>query len=301
MSKIPVYDSEIRDEQIRNATAINLIFNSGLNILKFYKLRHILGTKQGGIEILNQMKDIVNNEIANSTALLPLSEKDNRIGYHSEANGYKIFPEKLKWRIQTLKDLLETEFKEVEERLLSGKTPLDFYFGLNQNSVRKIIANTAETADWNYFYFADGSVDKNTALKVFENQDGCHVQIKVDSLDDSIRIKPEFNLMFPQIPLDIINGKFIIKPSSAYSVREYKAKIEMNKFKFDCQKIDNGFIYTLSFDRTKMNMTSNETFRLGVWRNGKINSTLLHAKNYFTSQLIRGEFSPEYFCFFVKE
>ena len=301
MLKIPTYDSEIRNEQIRNATAINLIFNSGLNVLKFYKLRHLLGTKQGGIEILNQMKDIVNKEIEISSALLPISEKDNRIGYHSEANGYKIFPEKLKWRIQKLKDLLQTEFKEVEDRLSNGQIPLDFYFGLNNNSVRRIIANSPDDASWNYFYFENGDIDKNTALRVFENQDGCHVQIKVDDVGDSIRIKPEFNLMFPKVPLDIVNGKFVINPSSAYSVRGRKIKMEMNKFKFDCKKTDGGYIYTLSFDRKKMNMTDNETFRLGVWRNGKINSTLLHADKYFTSQLIRGEFSPEYFCFFVKE
>lgn len=301
MQKIPAYDSEIRGEQIRNATAINLIFNSGLNVLKFYKLRHLLGTKQGGIEILNQMKEIVNKEIEISTALLPISEKDNRIGYHSEANGYKIFPEKLKWRIQTLKELLQTEFVEVENRLNNGQIPLDFYFGLNQNSTRRVIANSKDNAEWNYFYLENGEIDKNTALRVFEDENGCHVQIKVDSIEDSIRIKPEFNLMFPKIPLNIIDGKFVIQPSSAYSVPTYKVKAETSKFKFNCEKVDGEYVYTISFTRNKMRMTSNETFRLGVWRSGKVNSTLLHANNYFISQLIRGEFSPEYFCFFVKE
>ena len=107
--------------------------------------------------------------------------------------------------------------------------------------------------------------------------------------------------MFPKIPLNIINGKFTIVPSNAFSVPKYKVRTEKAKFKFISKKVNGEFIHTITFDRNTMDMQENEPFRLGVWRSGKINSTLLNANRYFTSQLIRGEFSPEHYCFFVKE
>lgn len=294
-------NSEVRDEQKRIATAISLIFKSGLNILKFYKLRHVLGTRQGGLEILRQMESIVFDEIQISTELIPLCEKDIRIGYHSEANGYKIFPEKLRWRIDKLKELLNTEFIEVEKRITDDKIPLKFYYGLNDGSVRKVIKNTPNQSDWSYFYLENGKIDKNTALRVYENENGCHIQIKTNDISDQIKIKPEFNVMFPTIPIYIMDGELVIESSNSFSVPSYKTKTEERKFKFNSKKSNDEFIHTITFDRKTLNMQENEPFRLGIWRTGKINSTLLKATKCFSSQLIRGEFSPEHYCFFVKD
>lgn len=301
MNSIPSFDSEVRDEQKRNAQAIRLIFNSGLNVLKFYKLRHLLGTKQGGIELLEQMKNIVLDEIKISTELIPLTEKDMRIGYHSEANGYKIFPEKLKWRIDKLETLLKTEFIEVEKRISENKIPLEFYYGLNAGSTRKIIGKKPNENDWIYFKLEDGKIDENTALRVYDDDEKVHIQIKTNDKADTIRIKPEFNIMFPKIPMSIKDGKFSVELSNAFSITKDRLKTENGKFKFTSSKNKDGFVYTISFERKSLEMQANEPFRLGVWRSGKIKSSLLKANKYFTSQLIRGEFSPEYFCFFVKE
>ena len=303
MKKIPLENSEVRSEQIRNATAIELIFKSGLNTLKFYKLRHLLGTCQGGLELLNQMKQIVYDEIEIGSALFPLAEVDNRIGYHSEANGYKIFPEKLKWRIQTLRELLKTDFQQVEERLHQKELPLPFYYGLTQTSVRKIISSNPREEDWDYFYLKDGNRDDSTALRVFEKDGVCCVQLKVLNLDskDEIEIKPEFHIMFPTVPIKIIHQKFTIEASNTFSVPKSKVAVEKRKFKFSREPIEKGYIYSFTFTRKTMRMTETEPFRLGVWRKCTIESTLLPASRYFLPQLIRGEFSPDSFCFFIKE
>ena len=301
MNAIDDCSNAVREEQKSNANAINLIFKSGLNVLKFYKLRHLLGTQQGGKELLDKMKDIVLEEIEISTALIPITEKDIRIGYHSEANGYKIFPEKLKWRIEKLKELLSTEFIKVEERIKNNQIPLEFYYGLKDGSTRKIINATPTESDWIYFKTESGEIDKKTALRVYEDGDGTHIQIKVDDVKDKIRIKPEYNIMFPKIPLNIINGKFVIEYSNAFSVPVGKESLEMQKFKFYSKKVADGFMHTITFRRETMNMLKDEPFRLGAWRTGEINSTLLKAEKTFASQLIRGEFSPEHYCFFVKE
>jgi hypothetical protein len=67
------------------------------------------------------MQELVLAEIENSTRMIQFCEADSRLGFHPEAEGYKYFPEKLLWRIELLKDLLDNDFPQVEKRLISGK------------------------------------------------------------------------------------------------------------------------------------------------------------------------------------
>ena len=301
ISNLPTNNNYVRKEQISNALAIGYIFNSGNNVLKFYKLRHLLGTKQGdALTILKQMETIVKEEIEISKNLIPICEKDSRIGYHTEANGYKIFPEKLKWRISELEKLLKTEFLLVEDNIKNGKLPLEFYYGLAKGYSKIAVQNGNEEPIWNTFTNYNGEKDLNTKLRIYEDNDGCHIQIKVNH-NDKIVIKPEFKVMFPTIPLVIENGKFTITPANYYSVPADMVNSEKKKFKFI--KTTNGKkrVYTLSFKRETFNMENSEPFRLAVYREGEKGSTLVKATKYYDSQLIRSYFFPEHYCFFVKE
>lgn len=290
-----------RSEQIDNAMAIGLIFNSGYNILRFYKLRHLLGTGQGDANLLlKQMKEIVFDEIKISQALLPISEKDKRIGYHSEAYGYKIFPKKLIWRIEQLEKLLQTEFPLVEKRINDGLLPLEFYYGLADGYTREFIQATNDTPTFRTFTKYDGQKDCDTSLRVYEDSDGCHIEIKANH-NDKIIIKPEFNVMFPTIPLYIEKGKFIIHDHTHMSVPADRVRAETNKFSFKRETNGKQKIYTISFKRHILGMTENEPFRLAVYREGEIESTLVKATKYFEPQLIRNHFFPEHYCFFVKK
>ncbi|MBR2426369.1 MAG: hypothetical protein IKB16_06470 [Lentisphaeria bacterium] len=78
-----------RTLDINLGKALDIQFNSALNILRFYQLR-------------SQMFTIRNKEITNTRQMLALTELDNRLGFHSEAEGYKYYPEKLQWRLQQL-------------------------------------------------------------------------------------------------------------------------------------------------------------------------------------------------------
>jgi hypothetical protein len=290
-----------RKEQVSNATAIGLIFNSGYNVLRFYKLRHLLGTNQGNLlEILKELKQIVKEEIEISTDLIPVCENDSRIGYHSEANGHKIFPAKLKWRIDKLNELLSTEFPLVEQRIKDGKIPLEFYYGLNDGYTKEFIQSDTEQPKYRTFTKYDGEKDEGTALRVYENDNGCHIQIKVNHNDDIV-IKPEFNIMFPTIPLSIKNGKFTIESLSLYSISQDKVKPEMKKFKFSSEKMGKDKIYTLSFKRETLGIAENEPFRIAVYRQGKTESTLVKATKYYAPQLLRGWLFPEHYCFFISK
>ncbi len=112
------------------AAALDILFASGLNILRFYSLRDELGRGVGSPrEKLRLLEELVRTEIENSQAMKELCLQDARLGYHSEAEGFKFFPEKLDHRTESLKKLLSTEFPEVRERIEKGLAPLEFYRG----------------------------------------------------------------------------------------------------------------------------------------------------------------------------
>ncbi len=116
-------DQPERLRDIGLATALGLQFRSGYHILRFYQLRERLAeAKSPAVKqrLLREMKQLVRAEIKVSEELLPLAEADSRLGFHSEAEGYKYFPALLQWRIAQLQQLLSDEFPEVEAQ---AKTP----------------------------------------------------------------------------------------------------------------------------------------------------------------------------------
>jgi hypothetical protein len=97
-------------------TALGLQFRSGFHILRFYQLRERLAEAKAPAtkaRLLAEMKALVTAEIKVSEELLPLAEADSRLGFHSEAEGYKYHPALLRWRIAQLRDLLVAEFPRV--------------------------------------------------------------------------------------------------------------------------------------------------------------------------------------------
>ena len=124
------------DEGTSCSKAIGLLAKSGRNILKFYKLRELLGTKEAEDPwaTVTEMEGIVAKEIENSRAMIDICLGDPRIGYHSEAEGFKFFPEKLKARIENLERLFDTDFKEIRSRLLDGRCPIGYYFAEGEDA-----------------------------------------------------------------------------------------------------------------------------------------------------------------------
>lgn len=136
------------------AEALNLQFGSAHRVLYFYYLREKLpwcppGEGRGA---LNIMKSLVEEEIAATLRLADLSEVDRRLGFHSEAEGYKYFPEKLRWRAGLLERLLKVDFPRVEQMLNSGKPLFTKYTGVQpEGSVAysvEINENVSEPLPW---------------------------------------------------------------------------------------------------------------------------------------------------------
>ena len=109
------------------AEALDIMYRSGHNILKFYTMRAALadGSPESA-KLLEGMKKIIQEEIKGSCRLAEICKEDVRLGYHSEAEVYKFFPEKLFWRAKCLEELLAGDMAEAEKILQSGKTLEDF-------------------------------------------------------------------------------------------------------------------------------------------------------------------------------
>ena len=153
---------------------------------------------------LAAMKKIVKEEIANSTAMIPICVADKRLGWHSEAEGYKFHPAKLRARIRKLKTLLNTEFKEVEERLAKGLVPLEYYQGVEESitvdGVEKSVVrakagrNGIESAEW--VEFNQNDEHSHCQFRVAEDGDDIVVEVKADKKDNFF-VTFETELMFP--------------------------------------------------------------------------------------------------------
>ena len=111
--------------QIALAQALELHFESGVNILTFYALREQLARARPGKRraLLGKMKAIVRCEIDVDRRLFPLAQKFQRLGFCPEARIYKYFPAQIRWRMRELKTLLASEFPRVAARL-SNNAPL---------------------------------------------------------------------------------------------------------------------------------------------------------------------------------
>jgi len=125
-------DEPERISDIGVAEALGIQFRSGYNILHFYFLREKMFRMEGSqrLDILNQLVDIIHNELELDEQLLLLCEHDSRLGFHSEAEGYKYFPEKIRWRMDQLRSVLANDVPEVEKIIRNNEPLFPGYTGI---------------------------------------------------------------------------------------------------------------------------------------------------------------------------
>ena len=115
--------NEERLKDIRVAEALDLQIQSASAILQFYTLREKL--LNGDASVLDPMERIVREEKERSLRMSEFCRQDSRLGFHSEAENYKYFPEKLLWRCRELDFLLQNEFPQVRARLAGHLSPVE--------------------------------------------------------------------------------------------------------------------------------------------------------------------------------
>ncbi len=201
ISLLPLPESE---EFSKLARALGVLFSSGLDILKFYRLRARLGKGVGDASaILGEMRALVMKEIENSRAMIALCEADSRLGYHSEAEGFKFFPEKLLDRIAWLKTLLAEEFPIVEQRIASGKAPIGYYYAEGERAYKLGSGKVA--------------LDEKRSFSVEKTEDGVLAEV-ICPIGENVTLNYEFDLFMPECGI-VISERPI--PSHGESVGGY--------------------------------------------------------------------------------
>lgn len=102
----------------RIAEAVRIQFENALAILQFYSLREQLVEEKGRanrLDILDKMAAIVCEEIQRRREFIPLLRQEPTLGYHSEAEGFKITVDVVESGIEHLQMLLKKEFPEVRK------------------------------------------------------------------------------------------------------------------------------------------------------------------------------------------
>ena len=129
-------ESQSGKDQLRDigaAEALGLQFRSASNILRFYSLRYELVWQSDGNRkrSLETMRSLVRDEIRLGLRLAELAESDSSLGFHSEAEGFKYSPGKLRHRAAAMEELLKIGFPEFEQALWGNMESFAEFFGKN--------------------------------------------------------------------------------------------------------------------------------------------------------------------------
>ncbi len=183
-----------RKGDIALARALCIQIGSAYNVFRFYALREKLPYSgySGKKKILKQMKSIVENEIKNSMELRKICIKDPRLGFHSEAEGYKYHPEKLKWRADLLKNLLIEEFPAIEQAIEDREPLFPEYTGEEPaGPVYNCFLNKDE-APWKKLN------DKQTKWRSWHDRDSIYFEVECQVKGaNSVSIKMEPCRLWP--------------------------------------------------------------------------------------------------------
>ncbi len=255
-------EKNLNSEQVTLASSIDVLFDSARNIMTFYMLREKMGLQQGNVQsLLDEMKELVNLEKINSEKMIDLCKADTRLGYHSEGEGYKFFPEKLEDRINSLDELLNTEFKEVQERIKNGLTPLEFYEGKEDNPSVKTYnmpSGSVENSSWE-------KINERAKFRMSYDDESIYLEIASDK-KEAIVLSPEFRLMWP-------NADIVFEPDGdihlAYEGGYYfclfgEHEVEEIKKYSDITRLDGGNHIIIRHKRNDIKLDSLRPFKIKI-------------------------------------
>jgi len=185
--------------EIGVAQALGLQFRSAWNMMRFYALRDALphNPQDQQLADLEAMQKIAYEEIANSTQLSLLAQEDSRLGFHSEAEGYKYFPAKLAWRIDQIKTVLQKDFPAVHKQITAGKVLFSQFFGTDPQGPVYQTQWMSETGRPRWEQFASEPCHHlSPADNDFSGKDALHWKMAAD--DDNLYVLASCRGSHPQ-------------------------------------------------------------------------------------------------------
>jgi hypothetical protein len=204
------------------AKALGIQIRSGYNILNFYLLRERMFRMEGRerLEILKQLKKIMKEEIDLDDQLLTLCEKDSRLGFHSEAEGYKYFPGKIRWRMEQLKSVLTNDFPVVRKTIKNNELLFPEYTG------KKPVAPVAEYLITNKPVLSGNIIDLPSDLtwqKLDNGSPGAEIKWACVSFNDALHFIAAEDEKQPVSPTESTFEDIEIKiePDRLYPARHF--------------------------------------------------------------------------------
>ena len=241
-------------EQKNIAAALQLLLASGYNILRFYKLRsQLLKGENDQSAILQEMESIVDLEIQNSEKMIPLCKGDSRLGYHSEAEGYKFFPEKLEDRIKKLRLLRQVEFAAARENLRQGRTAISWCAGETDTVYRMDSGVEA--------------ISKDAAFRASCDSDTLHIELK-GKPDTAFMLYFEYEPMWPSPGISIQDGALKLAGWALTHQSVFGDKIQQELDKYRLIVLEPGH-YMLEISRNKTGWTKDTPLRMHVSADGE--------------------------------
>lgn len=294
LASLPKASDETQRAQLRTAHALGLMFESAYDAAEFYRLRNELGLSHGDTaKTLDRMQDIVTREIALSGELAQICEREPGLGYHSEALAYKFFPEKLRWRMEELRETLETDFPEVRARIERGEQPLPFYYGADEGSHVYTVGGDINTARWETFTYADGTKDKDTAVRFAYDGTDFVVQLRIPK-GTTVTLWGEYEFFRPSVPVLVTREGASVKWPGSYGL--WGERAEQANARYRHTYADD--IVTLRMNREAFGIKSGDPFRLMLTREGERPSNWVRPDRMF-NRLIFGNFSPDTYGFLL--
>ncbi len=164
----PAYtDDPSRQRDLTVAEALGVQFRTGYNILRFYELREELlyGPVETRAETFERLREIIEEEIENTERMISLCEANPFLGFQAEAEGYTYSPDELRWRIERLRDLLNSDFVEVETAIAAG----DPVFSVESGMAESAYYSTAARVDKSFVSDWEGDVAWEKIARVAAN------------------------------------------------------------------------------------------------------------------------------------
>ena len=291
------------DEHSTCARATGLLFESGRSVLRFYKLREQLGKGIGDPwALVSEMESIAALEIERSRSMAELCRLDPRIGYHSEAEGYKFFPEKLEARARQLEGLFETDFKEIRARLMNMEKPLGYYYAEGENFYP--LGKSSESFEW-------VSLDTEREFGAYIDGNELKISIKCKAAD-GFSVCFEFELFHPEstvcyvpkgasyinvegTPIEaegLTLGKYVLSHQSVFGdgIAE-----ELSKYRIESRICGERAEHLLSVKIPSEKRDGERAIKLNI----EIGGILWHSDPEEVVTLGKGDLSPENFGFLL--
>ena len=126
-------ENDVCRREVIVARSISLQFETGLEILRFYSLREKLARARhsSARPILQKIERLLTEDIERRLEVMTLCQEDSRIGFHSEAEDYKVTPTLIRRGIRELKKTLKNEIPRVRKALRRKENIFGQYLGID--------------------------------------------------------------------------------------------------------------------------------------------------------------------------